>query len=118
MAKAKGPRPDDEEASGRDGHSIEQQSRRILAHEQLQGKVPAICRALVKLEEAGELLGLSATKVHSLDKAGLLPAPVRHLGRARLWCVAELLAWAAHDCPPREEWRKLWRELRQKGASR
>ncbi len=58
---------------------------------------------LVDACTAGRLCGVSRSHWISLHAAGRVPLPVR-LGRCVRWRTAELAAWTAAGCPPRDRW--------------
>ena len=58
---------------------------------------------LVSATVAARLCGVSRAAWWSLHAAGRVPLPVR-LGRRTLWRRAELEAWTAAGCPPRDNW--------------
>ena len=57
----------------------------------------------VDTPELAKRLGVSAATVHSMDKLGTLPTPVR-FGRCKRWSVDEIKAWLAAGAPKRAEW--------------
>lgn len=58
---------------------------------------------LVSAFGAAELRGKNIRTWRTWDSAGAIPRPMR-IGRSRLWRVAELRAWVAAGCPPRDAW--------------
>jgi len=58
---------------------------------------------LLDAKAAAALLNIGPTHFYSLKAQGRLPEPV-HLGRSVRWRRAELVAWAATGCPPRDRW--------------
>ena len=66
--------------------------------------------ALVRRRGAAALCDMGLSTFDRADAAGLTPAG-RKVGGCKLWCVAELKAWADHGCPPRSEWGPLWSAL-------
>ena len=62
---------------------------------------------LLDAEDAATLLGVSRRHFYGLHSSGRLgPLPVR-LGRCSRWRRDELEAWAASDCPSRQQWQAL-----------
>lgn len=61
---------------------------------------------LLSAEDLAREIGCSVRSVRRLDQEGRLPRPV-HVGRMVRWRRAEVFAWLAADCPPRESW--VWR---------
>jgi hypothetical protein len=66
--------------------------------------------ALVRRRGAASLCGMGLSTFDRADASGLVPAG-RKVGGCKLWCVAELRAWAAHGCRPRAEWSALWQSI-------
>ncbi|MCX5670336.1 MAG: AlpA family phage regulatory protein [Planctomycetota bacterium] len=64
---------------------------------------------LIDAAEACRLLGIGRSLFFALKSAGRLPDPV-HLGRSVRWGRAELTAWVAAGCPPRETWESRYRK--------
>jgi predicted DNA-binding transcriptional regulator AlpA len=60
---------------------------------------------LLTAEAAAEQLGVSRTTFWKLHAQGRVPRPVRLSDRCVRWRSAELQAWAAAECPPRDQWR-------------
>jgi predicted DNA-binding transcriptional regulator AlpA len=61
------------------------------------------------LIDIGQLSALLRRSVASLERdqaRGRLPAPV-YVGGSRRWRRAEIVAWVAAGCPPRERWEEL-----------
>ena len=50
------------------------------------------------------MLAVSLRKLRAMDARGQIPAPVRVGNRAVRWRYAEVLAWLAAGCPPRQAW--------------
>jgi predicted DNA-binding transcriptional regulator AlpA len=65
---------------------------------------------LVRRGGAAALCGMGVSTFDRADAAGLLPGAIK-LGGCKLWCAAELAAWAARGCPPRAQWEPIWRAL-------
>lgn len=66
------------------------------------GDVVSLCAT-----EAAELLGISPSHFHAMQKDGRLgPRPCR-LGRAVRWMRQELLGWLAAGSPPRSRWEAI-----------
>lgn len=65
---------------------------------------------LVRRRGAAALCDMGLSTFDRADAGGLVP-PARKVGGCKLWCVAELRAWAAHGCPPRAEWQPIWSAL-------
>jgi hypothetical protein len=65
--------------------------------------------ALVGVEDAASMLGISVTAFKTLDRTGQLgPMPVRvGMCRRRLYKVSELRAWVEAGCPNREKWQVI-----------
>jgi len=53
--------------------------------------------------EAARICRVSERTWRSMNAAGRCPRPI-HIGRRRLWVVAELRAWVAAGAPARERW--------------
>ena len=65
--------------------------------------------ALVGIEDAASMLGISVTAFKSLDRTGGIgPMPVK-IGtlKRRLWSVCEVRRWAESGCPTRERWQGM-----------
>ena len=61
------------------------------------------------LIDIGQLSALLRRSVASLERdqsAGRLPAQV-YVGGSRRWRRAEIVAWVAAGCPPRERWEEM-----------
>lgn len=65
------------------------------------GSEPLLVSALA----AAEMCGKTLRTWRTWDSAGAIPRPMR-IGRSRLWRVAELRAWGAAGCPPRDVWER------------
>lgn len=56
--------------------------------------------------EAARFIGVSPSKLHALDVAGLIPAAVEiGVGRCPRYLRSELAAWLRAGCPSRAQWR-------------
>lgn len=66
--------------------------------------------ALVRRLGAAALCDMGLSTFDRADAAGLIPAG-RKVGGCKVWCVAELRAWAAYGCPPRAEWEPVWKSI-------
>jgi prophage regulatory protein len=64
---------------------------------------------LVSAEQAASLAGVDRATWYRWHSAGLVPAPAKIGGTVR-WSFAELSAWAAAGCPPREAWERMRRK--------
>jgi predicted DNA-binding transcriptional regulator AlpA len=62
---------------------------------------------LVAAATAARVLGISRAQLWKLHSAGKIPAPVYLGTKAPRWRVAELQAWTAAGCPPRDQWERL-----------
>jgi hypothetical protein len=65
--------------------------------------------ALVGVEDAASMLGISVAGFKGLERCGSIgPLPIT-LGtcRRRLYSVAELRAWVEAGCPNREKWQVI-----------
>ena len=56
---------------------------------------------LMGVPDAAAFCGLTANTWRKLDRAGRCPPPV-FLGRRLMWRRADLAAWVAGGCPPRD----------------
>lgn len=74
-----------------------------------------IPRHLVRREEAAKRCSVGLATWDRLTAAGRNPAPVK-LGGLVCWSVAELKAWAARGCPPRDEWEPVWNAILSTGV--
>lgn len=69
------------------------------------GHTPACCPELLDHEQAGELLGISASTLKRLVRSGKVgPQPVKFTSRLVKWRAVELRAWVAAGCPTRKQW--------------
>jgi hypothetical protein len=66
--------------------------------------------SLVRRKGAATMCGMGVSTFDRADAAGLVPA-ARRVGGCKLWCVAELRAWAARGCPDRQSWQPIWQAL-------
>ncbi len=58
--------------------------------------------------DAAKLIGVSVSKIHQLDKDGLIPSAVEvGCGRCPRFLRTELLAWMRSGCPSRIQWRAM-----------
>ena len=65
--------------------------------------------ALVGVDDAASMLGISVTAFKALDRVGQIgPMPIR-IGtlQRRLYSVCELRRWAEAGCPTRERWQEM-----------
>ena len=65
--------------------------------------------ALVGVDDAASMLGISVTAFKALDRVGqigILPIRIGTLQR-RLYSVCELRRWAEAGCPTRERWQEM-----------
>jgi excisionase family DNA binding protein len=60
---------------------------------------------LIAVGELAKRLRVSVRQVHRMNKAGLIPAPLR-IGGCTRWRAAEVAAWLRAGSPPRREWEK------------
>ena len=77
--------------------------------ENAQNVLVRIEPALVGVEHAASLLGISVTAFKALDRTGQvgpLPVQIGTLQR-RLYSVSELRQWAEAGCPTREKWQGM-----------
>jgi len=58
---------------------------------------------LLRTDDLCDRLSLGRATVYRQVAAGRLPKPLR-IGRAVRWRRAEIEAWIAAGCPPRERW--------------
>lgn len=66
----------------------------------------ALAPGLVDARGAASFCGVSRAHWMAMHSAGRVPLPI-HLGRRRLWSVADLGNWIAADCPERADWEAL-----------
>lgn len=60
------------------------------------------------------LLSIGLSTLYCMDRSGELgPTGIRLRGR-RLWPREELAAWVRAECPRRELWAEMWRNLRER----
>lgn len=67
---------------------------------------PTIEPLAVDARGVARLLDVSERHVWAMHSSGRLPMPFA-LGRCRRWRVAELRAWLAAGCPPRDRWQVM-----------
>lgn len=60
----------------------------------------------VGLETLSHLLGVSPRTLRGLSNSGRIPRPI-HLGRRRVWCVAEVQKWLEAGAPERARWEAM-----------
>lgn len=53
---------------------------------------------------AAALLGVSVRKLHEMNSAGQIPAPVELGDRCPRWLKSELVLWLRHGAPNRAKW--------------
>ena len=58
---------------------------------------------LLKAEQLGFVLNVSETQVRRLDKAGLVPKPLKIGGSVR-WDPEDIREWIQAGCPDRRRW--------------
>ena len=57
-------------------------------------------------QELARLIGLAPRTIRSLNSAGRIPRAI-HLGRRRVWCVAEIQRWLEAGAPERTRWEAM-----------
>jgi predicted DNA-binding transcriptional regulator AlpA len=67
---------------------------------------PAVEPLAWDIKRLAEALSISTASAWRLNAAGKLPRPVR-VGRSVRWPVAEVRAWLAAGCPPRDVWEAM-----------
>jgi len=70
------------------------------------GNGQAVATLLLDAEALARELNLSLRTIRRLDLTGAIPRSVR-VGRAVRWRRAEVVAWCAAGCPPRDSWNWL-----------
>lgn len=75
-------------------------------------KPPRLPPAALAAIDAADFCGMSRSTWDTYAAAGLVPEPCR-VGAKVVWCRAELEAWLAHGSPPRDQWAKLWPQVRR-----
>lgn len=61
---------------------------------------------LLERDQVAKVFGISRSHVSKLFASGQLPRP-RRLGKSVRWDRAELAAWSAAGCPPRDTWEAM-----------
>jgi len=54
--------------------------------------------------ETAELMGISSSHLHNLQRDGRMGPEPFYLGRAKRYVRAEIVAWINAKCPPRHRW--------------
>jgi len=65
---------------------------------------------LLRRPAAAAHCGIGGSTLDRLNAAGLTPQPVR-LGGSLAFSRAELAAWCARGCPPRDQWSAMWKAI-------
>jgi predicted DNA-binding transcriptional regulator AlpA len=61
---------------------------------------------LLSVADLADLLTTSSRTIHRLNKAALIPAPIR-IGCRPRWLREEIHAWLNNGCPCRDAWQQI-----------
>ena len=67
---------------------------------------PGFQLLLLNVDQAAAVLGVSRGTFFRLGSCGRIPLPIRLAPRVVRWRKAELEAWVAAGCPPRQKWHR------------
>jgi predicted DNA-binding transcriptional regulator AlpA len=73
------------------------------ANDATEVPVPTEEGLLIDIDQLSVLLRRSVASLERDQAAGRLPAQV-YVGGSRRWRRAEIVAWVAAGCPPRDQW--------------
>ncbi|MCZ6652967.1 MAG: helix-turn-helix domain-containing protein [Planctomycetota bacterium] len=60
---------------------------------------------LLNVSALARCLSVSVRQTHRMNRAGLIPAPLK-IGGCTRWCEDEISEWLKCGAPPRGEWEK------------